>query len=283
MIRPKKRLGQHFLTDPLYCQKIVQFADITLADTVIEIGPGTGNLTSFLIKHARRVIAIEIDPSLVSFLEEEQQSALEEHQLQLIEADVLELDWPHLLDQGIQPTLPQEPPVSCQNVKVVGNLPYNLATRILTMMTGLQDRFHSLTIMTQKEVALRVLAAPGSPDYGYLTVFLSLFFEGQRGFDVPPGAFFPNPKVVSQVLKLMPVATKRAAVPVSEFQTLVQIAFKHPRKTLRNNLRTIVGTSELDRVFQSCDLPLQIRPGQVSLERYLCMTRRLSRVLSFAI
>ena len=146
--QPKKSLGQHFLADTNYCHKIVRFAHVGPGDTVVEIGPGTGQLTRVLLATARRVIAIEFDASMVRHLQKELSENLSDphHQLQLLQADVLNLEW-----DSVMGTTP---------VKIIGNLPYNISTRILSNLLTVKDRLVDCTVMVQKEVAQRILAAP---------------------------------------------------------------------------------------------------------------------------
>ena len=258
----KRPLGQHFLADPNTCRKIVDFAGIDKNDAVVEIGPGTGALTQPLLAAAREVIAIEFDQEMIAYLESNLPSELSDG-LTLIRGDVLDLNWP-----GILPRSP---------VKIVGNLPYNIATPTLTKMTEVKNRFQSLTCMLQKEVASRILARPSTRDYGYLTLIMEYHFERIRGFAVPPTVFIPRPRVQSSVIKLIP---RRIADPVPDyasFLALLRTAFSHRRKTLWNNLVRAGGRSqdELRAAFDSTRLGHQVRAEELSLEQYLCLARLL--------
>ena len=162
--RAKKSLGQHFLADPNYCGKIARFAAIDSQDSVVEIGPGTGHLTQVLLGMARQVTAIEFDREMVAYLQEQwpEKGINQGAPLTIVQADVLTLDWNTILGTG--------------PVKVIGNLPYNISTRILQKMTEIKDRFHSCTVLIQKEVAQRILASPNSKDYGYFTLLMEYHF-----------------------------------------------------------------------------------------------------------
>ena len=193
--RAKKSLGQHFLADPNLCDKIVRFAEIDSQDSVVEIGPGTGHLTQVLLTMARRVTAVEFDREMVNYLQAQwpENGTHPDAPITIVQADVLTLDWNTILGTG--------------PVKVIGSLPYNISTRILQRMIEIKDRFQSCTVLIQKEVAQRILAAPDSKDYGFFTLLMEYHFHRMAGFDISPGAFVPKPKVVSHVLKLTPART----------------------------------------------------------------------------
>ncbi len=272
-IRPKKPLGQHFLTEPAYCKRIVHFAAVNSNDFVVEIGPGTGKLTQLLLERANKVLGIEIDPEMVDFL---QTTFAEESRLELIKADVLNQDWSEIL----KPFLPAQYMAAERKlsipVKVIGNLPYNISTRIIKEMTEIEYRFQSYTFMTQKEVAERVLAGPGSKDYGFLSLIVDFHFDRQEGFDVPPGAFRPMPKVDSHVFQLTPRTSAFPDVNYELFLKIISSGFRHRRKMLWNNLtRTIADRDALLAAFDQCGISRKARAEDVHLEQYLCMTRVL--------
>ena len=257
--RAKKSLGQHFLIDRNYCQKIVRYARIDPLDTVIEIGPGTGALTEPLLAAAGEVIAIEFDSALIAHLKDR---FANHPRLRLLEADILGLDW-----RDIVKVVP---------VKLLGNLPYNLATRILLKTTEIKDRFHSFTFMVQKEVAERILARPKSKDYGYFTVLMEYHFTRVKGFNVPAGVFTPQPKVLSNVMKLLPRDPPCPAVDYPHFVALLKKAFRHRRKTLWNNLKgNLVGRERMAAAFDACQIQATARPDQVTLAQYSCLARVL--------
>ena len=260
-VEPKKALGQHFLTDPSYCRKIVEYAGIQAGDVVVEIGPGTGRLTELLLENAGRVVAVEFDRDMVAALEA-RFSAVIPDRLSLVQADVLQFDWPALPISG--------------RFKLVGNLPYNISTRILRKTIEAKDRMELFAFMVQKEVAERVRAVPGSRDYGYFSVLMDYHFERRSGFDVPPGAFSPRPKVMSHVMMLIP---KQPADPVPDleaFERLLSSSFAHPRKTLWNNLTSAGYPSErLKEVFAAASIDSKARPSNVKVSQYACLSRML--------
>ena len=219
-----RRLGQHFLARQSIIERIAAAACPEKCETVVEIGPGRGALTSHLIQHAARVIAIEIDPVLVQYL---RSRFREDTRLQIAEGDVLKTD------------LGQWGPVT-----VAGNLPYYITSPIVYRVLSLIPLLQRAVFLVQKEVAERLTAAPGSRDYGYLTVQTQLLSVPELLFTVPAAAFHPPPKVDSAVVRLMP----RAELPVPDpaaFLKFAGLCFRQKRKTLRNNL---IGAYPKERV-----------------------------------
>ena len=261
--RAKKSLGQHFLADPNLCGKIVRFAEIDSQDSVVEIGPGTGHLTQVLLTLARRVTAVEFDREMVNYLQAQwpENGTHPGAPLTIVQADVLTLDWNTILGTG--------------PVKVIGNLPYNIATRILQRMIEIKDRFQSCTVLIQKEVAQRILAAPDSKDYGFFTLLMEYHFHRMAGFDISPGAFVPKPKVVSHVLKLTPRQHPHEVSDYAGFLTLLKEAFQQRRKTLWNNLKQDHDPERLRAAFETCRIASQARPESVTLEQFACLAQML--------
>jgi len=272
MIQPKKSLGQHFLTNRRVCMRILDLAGIGRADTVLEIGPGTGALTDFLLKNAGFVTALEFDRDMVKLLGEKYQDAVTSSPPRLLihQENVLKSDWGQLL--------PFPGPGSARPAKIVGNLPYNIATRILEHSIRFKSLFQSFTFMTQKEVAMRIQAAPGSADYGYFTLLMDFNFQRIRGFDVPPGSFSPPPKVMSHVMQLRPLFRETG----NEFLALARQAFSQRRKTLFNNLKPLFPeTGRLSSILAECGIPERSRPQELSLEQFLAISDASRGMLSF--
>ncbi len=260
-VSPKKALGQHFLVDRNYCKRIVHFAGISKDDIVLEIGPGTGQLTNELLKTAGHVIVVEFDRQLVPHLRE-RWSGPTAKRLQVVEGDILEVSVPGLLPR--------------KGIHLVANLPYNIATLIIKKMTEISDWFQSLTVMVQREVAERILAACHNRNYGYFSVFVQYHYQLEQGFDVPPGAFSPPPGVVSTVIKLTRCALHSGAADWARLDPIVSRSFRHPRKTLFNNLRSLQVTSEeLEEALSACGVGRSRRPHQVSLEEFCCLAQVL--------
>ncbi len=229
----KRRLGQNFLVDQNYQQRIVAALGSVKGETVIEIGPGHGALTQWLIKAGANVIAIEADRDLIVEIETTFGSSLG---FRLILADALEVD----LSQLIQPA---------ERVRVIGNLPYNISTPIVQHLIDSRDCISELVIMLQREVVERMTAKPGGKEYGYLSVMVQLYCEIDRLFDVPPGAFRPAPKVQSSLCRLRLSLEPRIRVKdEKQFLEVTQVIFSQKRKTILNNLRAGLGRLGLSTI-----------------------------------
>ena len=223
---PRRRFGQNFLADPHYVARIVAAVDPQPGDNVVEIGPGLAALTGDLVARAGHVTAIEIDRDLAARLRERFTPA----QLTLHTADALAFDFA-TLGTGL---------------RVVGNLPYNISSPLLFHLAAQDARIRDLHVMLQKEVVARMTAAPGTADYGRLTVMLQAKFRVARLFVVPPGAFRPAPKVESAVARLVPLhGDKPAIADEALFARVVAAAFAQRRKTLRNALAALAGAPAL--------------------------------------
>ncbi len=255
-MRTRKRLGQHFLADPRIGRRIVEAAQLRPEDIVLEIGPGRGALTRFLCERVARVLAVEIDEALVRHLASRWPHAT----LTLIAGDILTLNLDELLDrEGI--TIP---------VRVVGNLPYSMATAILHHMLRFRARLRDMTVMLQREVADRILSPPGSRPYGSLSVFIQYFCEGRRLFTVSPSAFRPPPHVFSTLVHLR--IRERPAVDVPDesfFFDLVRALFAERRKTILNNLKHAalwLRVNDVASAVQRADLDPMRRAETLTLE-----------------
>jgi 16S rRNA (adenine1518-N6/adenine1519-N6)-dimethyltransferase len=224
----RQPLGQHFLVKSATLERIAQAACQDCEPLVIEIGPGRGALTERLAPRAERLIAIEIDAELVERLREKFTTAAH---VTILHADARETD------------LNQWGPAV-----IAGNLPYYAATPIIEKTLG--TRFLQAVFLTQKEVAARLGATPGSRDYGYLSVRTQLFADAERLFDVPPSAFRPPPKVDSSVVRLRPRdrAAEFGIADAKHFLAFMSQCFRQKRKTLRNNLAGVLGKSALDHM-----------------------------------
>jgi 16S rRNA (adenine1518-N6/adenine1519-N6)-dimethyltransferase len=219
--RARKRFGQHFLHDPAVIARIVNAMNLKPGDAAVEIGPGRGALTQRLLDAAGQLDAIEIDRDLASVLRSRYAHA---PKFVLHESDALSFDWPALAQaRGAR-------------LRVIGNLPYNISTPLLFRLLEAADALVDMHFMLQKEVVDRIVAAPGTDDYGRLTVMLAPRVTSERVLDVGPGAFRPVPKVASSVVRLNVLATPPAWALSPSFAELVKAAFGQRRKTLRNAL-----------------------------------------------
>ena len=224
--RPKKQLGQNFLVNPEVLEIIVQAGELTDTDTVIEIGAGLGCLTDILARHAKCVIAVEVDELLYKALA--LQFSTDSH-IQLLNADILKLELHSLLcyDTEIAPT----------TVKVIANLPYSITTPILWKLLDHHKQIHSCVLMMQKEVAERIVAEPGGKDYGALTIGVAYRTDATLIATLSPENFYPAPKVDSALLKLTMRENPKVKVENEEFFfKVVRTAFRTRRKMLKNTL-----------------------------------------------
>lgn len=227
-IRANKNLGQNFLIDENIVRKIVEAADITPDDLVIEVGPGVGSMTTELCKNAGRVIAVEIDKYLIPALTK---NVSEFQNIEIINRDILKEDAGVLIqsvtEKGFQP----------RNIKVVANLPYYITTPIIMKFLEEEAGINTMVFMVQKEVADRMVAKPGGKEYGALSIAVQFYSTAAKMFDVSPGCFVPKPNVDSTVIRLN--VHKEPIVEVSSkkmFFKTVKAAFGQRRKTLVNAL-----------------------------------------------
>ena len=222
----RRALGQHFLRDGGIARAIVDLVAPTAADLAVEIGPGQGALTGELARRAGRVLALEVDRTLV----ERVRAAFPA--VEVLAADARAWDWTSLARPAGGRAL------------VVGNLPYSVGTTILTALTRAPRAIDAMALMLQREVAERVAAAPGNKVYGSLSVHVQLHWHVELALRVPPGAFRPPPKVESAVLRLTPLPGPRVDLPDEQhFEAVVRAAFARRRKTLANALATGLGLS----------------------------------------
>ncbi len=218
--RARKRFGQNFLVDTHYIDRIIDAVAPRPGDNLVEIGPGLGALTHRLIERATRIAAIEIDRDLAARLRETWGPT----RLALHEGDALAFDYA----------------VLGENLRVVGNLPYNISSPLLFHLASFDSLLRDIHVMLQREVVARMAAAPGTSDYGRLSVMLQAKFAVARLFIIPPGAFQPAPKVDSAFVRLVPLGAARPAITDERlFSRVVGAAFGQRRKTLRNALVTL--------------------------------------------
>ena len=247
----RQKLGQHFLVNPAILEKIAKAVSPEGEDLVIEIGPGRGALTEMLLRRAARVIAIEVDRDMVAHLREKFAG---ETRLEIVHADVL------MTDLGQWGSAP-----------IAGNLPYYITSPILEKTVCLD--MPRLIFLMQKEVAERLVAVPGTREYGYLTLQTRLFAEAKLLFDVKPGAFRPPPRVDSSVVMLTPRQVDMGAVDRKAFLRFLSTSFRQKRKTLRNNLSALYGREIVDGWPEA-----GLRAEQLTLEQFEEMFRRLTPI-----
>ena len=247
--RARKRFGQHFLTDTHYLGRIVAAIDPKPHDSMVEIGPGTGILTTPLASVVEKLHVVEIDRDLASAL----RAKFPGGNVVVHEGDALDFDFA---------TLPS-------SLRVVGNLPYNVSTPILFRTSEIADRVKDCVFMLQREVVDRMVAEPDTPDYGRLSVMLQYRFAMEMLVKVPPGAFTPPPKVDSAVVHMVPLAADRLrAKDEALFAKIVMAAFSQRRKTLRNAVRAVV-TPE---AFESAHIDPSRRGETLSFREFVALS-----------
>ena len=251
----RRRFGQHFLHDRGVLERIVQDIDLQPAQALVEIGPGRGALTERLVGRSRTLDAVEIDRDLAALLRERFGAT---GGFQLHEADALEFDFAALArERGAR-------------LRVIGNLPYNISTPLLFHVAAAHEHIDDLHVMLQKEVIDRIVAAPGSSDYGRLTVMLAPWMQAQHLFDVGPGAFTPAPRVWSAVARLT-VRREPAFVVPRAFARTVSAAFSQRRKTLRNALRSLLAADEI----VAAGIDPGLRPETLSPAQFAALAARV--------
>lgn len=258
--RPRKALGQNFLSDHNIIQKILRVAAVGEHDNILEVGPGRGALTELLAERAGRLVAVEFDRDLAALLRERFADA----QVSIVEHDILKVNFEELLGDS--------------SYKVVANLPYNISTPVLFRFLEQRHRFTKIVVMLQKEVGERLAALPDCSDYGILTVLFRQWFEVKREFLVAPGCFFPAPKVDSVVISLVPLATSRVEVgDQGLFERLVKSAFAMRRKTLWNCLKSseLADVVMLEKGLASCSIDGRRRGETLTLEEFAQLSRTL--------
>mgnify|MGYP000026839617 FL=1 len=227
-IRARKRWGQHFLTSVSAAQRIVELLGATAEEMVLEIGAGTGSLTQFLLPCCRELVAVEIDPRCIEHLRE-RFPAEQFPQLRLVHQDVLEFDLESLAREALERT--------GRKLLVVGNLPYNISSPLLFRLFAHARWLGRAVIMLQREVALRLVASPGTPEYGIPTVACWAVARARMHFQLSPRMFSPPPAVVSAVVSLEFLEDGWTGAEYEGFLAFLHAAFGQRRKQLRNALR----------------------------------------------
>jgi 16S rRNA (adenine1518-N6/adenine1519-N6)-dimethyltransferase len=264
-IRPKKALGQNFLTDRNVLARIIESTGISAGDRVLEVGPGRGALTRLLAEQGARVVAVELDRQLVPLLEREFAGM---GNVEVVQADILSTDLRELL-----------PPRWGGKWKVAANLPYNISSQVLIKFLDFRQLFSRLVLMLQREVGERLIAPPACKDYGILTVFCRLHFDIYREFLVKPGSFYPVPKVDSVVLRFEPLPAPRVEVgDEAFFRQVVKAAFGQRRKTLWNCLKAACLVRDEQMLASALDragIEGGRRGETLSLDEFAALSREL--------
>ena len=253
----RKRFGQNFLVDQQVIADIVNAVAPKRDDCVVEIGPGLGALTDPLLQRLDHLHVVEIDRDIIARL----RPRYSPDRLTIHSGDALDFDFSSLVDQ------------SGRKLHVVGNLPYNISTPLLFHLAGFADSVYDMHFMLQKEVVERLVAEPGSSDFGRLSVMLQYRFVMDWLLDVPPECFSPAPKVDSAVVRLIPRPPEElSARDEARFAAVVSAAFGQRRKMLRNNLKGILG----DDGFVALGIAPTARAEELSVADYLRIANSLS-------
>lgn len=265
----KKGLGQNFLTDINILEHIVQAAELSENDNVIEIGPGIGALTEFLAQNSHHVLAFEIDDQLVPILDE---TLSQYDNITILNQDILKANLPEIIGDHFDPNKP---------LKLVANLPYYITTPILMNVLQSGLKFDSITVMMQKEVADRLVAVPGTKAYGSLSIAVQYQTDAQVAFTVPRTAFIPQPNVDSAIVTMKKrVPFNPAPFDDKAFSKFVKVSFMHRRKSFWNNLCAIFGKDQdvkdrITNVLTKVRISPQIRAEKLTIEQFIELTNAL--------
>ncbi len=254
-VKPKQSLGQNFLVDSNVARKIVQCLDLNADDVVLEIGPGMGVLTRMIQPLVKKVIAVEIDGNLAARLKTEFASL---ENCEIVHEDFLKYDLDGLLEK---------------NIRVVGNIPYNITSPILFKIMDYPGRFRDLTMLVQKEVALRVVSSPNTRDYGILAVQSQAVAQVEILMHVPATVFAPKPKVESSLIRwTFTEEPIKNLINRQVFKTIVRQAFGKRRKMLRNSLKDI-----FDIAPEIIDFTR--RPEQLSITEWIDLANKINELI----
>ncbi len=250
MVKPKKYLGQHFLRDQNIAEKIAgSLTGFGGYHSILEIGPGTGVLTRFLVNRPEKLTVVEVDSESVEYL----RSRSEFEDVEIIEADFLSADLGFMKGSSW-----------C----IIGNFPYNISSQLFFRILEIRDEVPEVVCMIQKEVAQRLASPPGSKKYGILSVLLQAWFEIEYLFTVPPDVFHPPPKVDSGVIRLKRNQAKKLDCDEKLFKRVVKTAFQNRRKTLRNALKAL-NLPAIETEFDK----ISLRAEQLSVNDFVELTQ----------
>lgn len=250
----KKSLGQNFLIDKNFVDKIIDIADIE-NENVLEIGPGIGTITYEMAKTAKKVLAVEIDENLIPIL---QQNLEEFSNVKVINQDILKVDLKKLIEDEF----------SNQSFKVVSNLPYYITTPIIELLITSNFPCQDMTIMVQKEVAQRMVASANDKDYSSLSVFVKFYSDAKILVNLPKTVFMPQPKIDSSILNLK-LRIYDEKVDQKKLFNLVRAGFNKRRKTILNSLSDVASKEDLKIAFEKTGLRENLRAENLSLDDFI--------------
>ena len=275
-LRPQKKFGQHFLTDPRILESIADAAEVSATDTILEIGPGLGHLTRVLARRAGRVVAVEVDTALAEKLKTEFVNLPTVSIIQGNFLDAASIDWLQRHDNRIAGAGDNPAPVSVP-FKVVANLPYYITSAILRHLLDAPDKPETIVVMVQREVAQRMVARP--PHMNLLAVSVQFFAQPHIVRTIAAGAFYPPPKVDSAVVRLDVLAQPRLPAPqIDRFFEIVRAGFGERRKQLRNSLAhgLALDTDTVIVAMNRAGISSSRRAETLALEEWLALARQFA-------
>lgn len=267
----KRSLGQNFLKDPKILKKIADFAKIDKKDTIIEVGPGEGTLTEFLLQRAGKVIVIEKDDRMVEFLHHKFQRQILLGKLQIISGDVLKIE-----------NLLKIAKLKIENFILIGNIPYYITGALFRKIFELENLPKSLTFVVQKEVADRIMTRSahqggGGSKESILSISLKVYGTPKYGGVIKAGSFFPKPKVDSAIISIENISRKNLKRGDEErFFEILKAGFAHKRKLLIKNLEKISTKPNLEKVFDTLKIPKNTRAEDLKVENWLQIAKKLT-------
>ena len=270
-IRANKRYGQNFLIDDDILNGIVNVANISKEDLVIEIGPGLGNLTKYLLESAGYVIAVEIDKKMIEILNDRFSKY---KNFLLLNEDILKINVDMIIEK-----VEKESGVKYKNIKVVANLPYYVTTPIIFKLLQDENKINEITIMVQKEVADRMVANVKSKDYGILTLMVKYLADADIKLEVKNTCFIPAPNVTSSVIKL--IKDKKYTVSNEKMLfDLIHSSFAQRRKKMINSLVATrfmnLDKSFIENIFKECNIDFNTRAEELSIEKYIQIVNNIN-------
>ncbi len=262
--RFSKSLGQNFLTDGNIVRNICQAGEVTKEDCILEIGPGLGTLTEELALNAKKVVAVELDESLLPVLEE---TLKRYNNIEVVHGDILKVDVNRLIDEKL----------GGGPIKVIANLPYYVTTPIIAKLIEEDLNIETITVMVQKEVAERIVASPGNKQYGSLSVFINFYTSPEIVMEVPRTVFMPQPNVNSAVVKLK-LKKELPEVDKKLFFKVVRSAFGKRRKTILNSLSSgelDLEKEDIKKVLERANISSKKRAEDLKIEDFV----KISKIL----
>lgn len=263
-VKPKKKLGQNFLIDKNIQRKIIEACELKPSDNVLEIGAGRGELTRLIADKVDKVYALEIDPYLCEILKDNLKAY---SNVTIINQDILRFNFKRYfrkLKNEINPAL-----VRKGGVKVIGNIPYYIATPIIEYLLQVRDKIDTIFITVQKEFARRVTATAGSKDYGSLSCYIQYYIKPKAVFYIKRTCFLPQPKIDSCLLRL---DIKQKTILTKKQEKLlfriIRAAFNKRRKTLKNSLKGVIPQQKLTTFFRKYNIDPNIRPERLALQEF---------------